>query len=132
MKLVLLSLVLSGALFYTTTAVGQPQPAPGEVAKGDGAIPFEVFAGFQRIEKGNPIFALRPPLWAAATHALVVGDIVHYYWCKRDLGRRWLIMHATAPFISAAPRPKSSPSRTTGSKGSDVQLLRLPGGTTSV
>ncbi|MFC1716531.1 hypothetical protein ACFL6S_22885 [Candidatus Poribacteria bacterium] len=60
------------------------------------AIPFEVFAGFKRIEKGNPILALKPPLWAAATHAIVVQDIVHYIWCKREHGVRWLIMHATA------------------------------------
>ena len=48
------------------------------------AIPFEVFAGFKRIEGGNPIFALNPPLWAAATHAIVVKDTVHYIWCKRE------------------------------------------------
>ena len=61
------------------------------------AIPFEVFVSFRRIEKGNPIFALRPPQWAAATHAIVVGDVVHYIWCKREYGKRWLLMHATAP-----------------------------------
>jgi len=72
-------------------------------AKGKDAIPFEVFASFKRIEKGNPIFALRPPQWAAATHAIVVGDAdgshptVHYIWCKREYGARWLLMHATAP-----------------------------------
>jgi predicted GH43/DUF377 family glycosyl hydrolase len=65
--------------------------------KGKDAIPFEVFAGFRRIEKGNPIFALPPPLWAAATHAIVVDDTVHYFWCKRERGVRWLLMHATAP-----------------------------------
>ncbi len=67
-------------------------PRPGE-----GAIPFEVFASFERIADGNPIIALEPPLWAAATHALVVGDVVHYYWCERTVDRRWLLMHATAP-----------------------------------
>ena len=60
-------------------------------------IPFEVFAGFKRIETGNPIISLPPPLWAAATHAIIVDGTVHYIWCKRDLGVRWLIMHATAP-----------------------------------
>ena len=39
------------------------------------AIPFEVFASFKRIETGNPIIALQPPLWAAATHAIVVDDM---------------------------------------------------------
>ena len=60
-------------------------------------IPFEWFTGFQRIETGNPILALEPPLWAAATHAIIVDETVHYIWCKRDFGVRWLIMHATAP-----------------------------------
>ena len=49
------------------------------------AIPFEMFASFKRIESGNPIFALQPPLWAAATHAIVVDDKVHYIWCKREI-----------------------------------------------
>lgn len=60
-------------------------------------IPFETFASFKRIETGNPIISLTPPLWAAATHAIVIDDTVHYIWCKRDFGVRWLIMHATAP-----------------------------------
>ena len=66
-------------------------------AKDKGAIPFELFASFRRIEKGNPILALPPPQWAAATHAIVVDDTVHYLWCKRERGQRWLVMHATAP-----------------------------------
>jgi predicted GH43/DUF377 family glycosyl hydrolase len=66
-------------------------------SKDQGAIPFRVFAGFKRTEKGNPILALDPPQWAAATHAIVQEDTVHYIWCKREVGARWLIMHATAP-----------------------------------
>ncbi|MAF10928.1 hypothetical protein CMK11_10815 [Candidatus Poribacteria bacterium] len=61
------------------------------------AIPFEAFARFERIETGNPIIALPPPMWAAATHGIVVDDTVHYYWCRRERGARWLLMHATAP-----------------------------------
>jgi predicted GH43/DUF377 family glycosyl hydrolase len=61
------------------------------------AIPFELFASFKRIETGNPILALPPPLWAAATHAIVIDKAVHYIWCKREYGERWLMMHATAP-----------------------------------
>ena len=62
------------------------------------AIPFEVFASFNRIETGNPIISLPPPLWAAATHAIVVDGTVHYIWCKREPDDvRWLMMHATAP-----------------------------------
>jgi len=52
--------------------------------KAKDAIPFELFASFKRIKEGNPILALRPPMWAAATHAIVVGDVVHYIWCKRE------------------------------------------------
>ena len=29
--------------------------------------------------------------------ALVVDDLVHYFWSRRELDRRWLLMHATAP-----------------------------------
>ncbi|TFG73740.1 MAG: hypothetical protein E4H27_00220 [Anaerolineales bacterium] len=64
--------------------------------KDENAIPFEVFASFKRIDKGNPLLALRPPEWAAATHALVVDTTIHYYWCKRTVDNRWLLMHATA------------------------------------
>ena len=66
-------------------------------SKDQDAILFEVFAGFKRIENGNPILALRPPQWAAATHAILINDTVHYIWCKREYGSRWLMMHATAP-----------------------------------
>ena len=65
--------------------------------KREEAIPFEVFASFKRIETGNPILSLPPPFWAAATHAIIIDETVHYIWCKRDIDIRWLIMHATAP-----------------------------------
>ena len=60
-------------------------------------LPFEMFARFKRRATGAPIISLPPPLWAAATHAIAVDSTVHYIWCKRDIGVRWLIMHATAP-----------------------------------
>jgi len=74
----------------------------GDQQKDADAIPFEAFVGFKRV-KGNPIFALQPPQWAAATHAIVVDEadgshpVVHYIWCKREHTVRWLLMHATAP-----------------------------------
>ncbi len=71
-------------------------------ADGPDAIPFSFFAGFKRIEHGNPILALKPPQWAAATHAIVVGDTVHYIWGKRETGARWLLMHSTAPATDPA------------------------------
>ncbi|MFC1997886.1 hypothetical protein ACFLXI_09860 [Chloroflexota bacterium] len=69
-------------------------------SKANRPIPFEFFASFERIEDGNPIIALPPPLWAAATHAIVVADTVHYYWSIRETdqhGELWSLMHATAP-----------------------------------
>ena len=60
-------------------------------------IPFEIFASFKRTETGKPIISLQPPYWAAASHAIIVDDTVHYIWCKRDVDIRWLMMHATAP-----------------------------------
>ena len=67
------------------------------------AIPFEVFAGFERIETGNPVFACEPPEWAAAAHAMVVGDTVHYLWARREHpANRWLMMHSEAPASAPA------------------------------
>ncbi|MEA3367778.1 MAG: hypothetical protein U9R68_06675 [Planctomycetota bacterium] len=65
-------------------------------------LPFDLFARFKRIERGNPIIALPPPEWAAATHAIVVGETVHYIWGKRETGARWLLMHSTAPVADPA------------------------------
>ncbi|MHC4750929.1 MAG: hypothetical protein ACYTFW_13775, partial [Planctomycetota bacterium] len=65
MRLVILIGVLFIAVFWTFTAIGQPQPNPGDEAEAEDAIGFEMFAGFKRIEKANPLFALEPPLWAA-------------------------------------------------------------------
>ena len=72
------------------------------------AIPFELFASFRRANEGNPILALRPPQWAAATHAILIDEadgghpVVHYIWCKREHTVRWLLMHATAPASNPA------------------------------
>jgi predicted GH43/DUF377 family glycosyl hydrolase len=91
-------------------------------------IPFEVFAGFKRINDGDPILALDPPLWAAATHAIVVGDTVHYIWCAREHPVRWVINHATAPVddltdITQDPRnPIVAPSK----KGFDDAGVEYP------
>ena len=60
-------------------------------------IPFELFASFERIADGNPIFACEPPEWAAAAHAIVVGDTVHYLWGRRRKDNYWVLMHSTAP-----------------------------------
>ena len=61
------------------------------------AIPFEVFASFERIPKGNPVFFCEPPEWAAAAHAIVVDGTIHYLWGRRKTGNYWVLMHSTAP-----------------------------------
>ncbi len=58
---------------------------------------FEVFARFRRIRDGNAVFFCEPPEWAAAAHAIVVGDTVHYLWGRRKSGNYWVLMHSTAP-----------------------------------
>ncbi len=60
-------------------------------------IPFEVFAGFERLESVNPIIACEPPEWAAAAHVFVMDDTVHYLWGRRKEGNYWVLMHSTAP-----------------------------------
>ncbi len=130
MKIVLLCVVLSLALSCTSTPTGQRQPAPGDQPRGNDAIPFEVFASFKRIEKGNPILALRPPLWAAATHAIVVDETVHYYWCKRGLKRneRWLMMHATAPVgdLTDITQDARNPILVPSAEGFDSEAVEYP------
>ena len=92
------------------------------------AIPFEFFASFERANEGKPLFALDPPGWAAATHAIVVGSSIHYIWCERSYPPRWLINHATAPVtdplaITQDPRnPIVGPSE----QGFDDQGVEYP------
>ena len=60
-------------------------------------IPFDLFANFERIADGNPLIACDPPEWAAAAHAIVVGETVHYLWGRRRKDNYWALMHSTAP-----------------------------------
>ena len=96
MRPITICAVISLVVCSTCTATAQSEAAPGDQQRETKTIPWEVFAGFKRIERGNPIIALDPPLWAAATHAIVIDETVHYIWCKRQADRRWLMMHATA------------------------------------
>lgn len=100
MRLVLVCVVLSLVVSWSPTAIGQTQPYPGDQTNGEDAIGFKVFASVKMVEKGNPIFALDPPEWAAALHVIVIDGTVHYHWRKRERDACWLIMHTTAP-ISA-------------------------------
>jgi predicted GH43/DUF377 family glycosyl hydrolase len=116
------------AICWITTVIGQPQAIRSNGAENKGAIPFEVFASFKRIEKGNPILALEPPEWAAATHAIVVGETVHYYWCKREFSRRWLMMHATAPVsdLTDITQDARNPIVVPSAKGFDDEAVEYP------
>ncbi len=58
---------------------------------------FEVCARFQRMGEGKAIFYCKPPEWAAAAHAIVVGNTIHYLWGRRQRGNHWVLMHSTAP-----------------------------------
>ena len=130
MKIVLPCVVLSLALSCTSAPPGQPQPAPGDRPETKGAIPFEVFAGFKRSNKGNPILALKPPLWAAATHGLVVDQTMHYFWCKRGPERRerWLLMHATAPAgdLTDITQDARNPILVPSAEGFDSEAVEYP------
>jgi predicted GH43/DUF377 family glycosyl hydrolase len=92
------------------------------------AIPFEAFTGFKRMNEGKPIIALEPPLWAAATHAIVVGDTVHYVWSRRDTGRRWVLMHATAPVgdLTDITQDERNPILEPSEEGFDDEAVEYP------
>lgn len=112
--------VLAIVVPWNSVTVSQP--------KGEGAISFETFANFKRVEGVNPILALEPPFWAAATHAIVIDETVHYIWCKRDYGRRWLIMHATAPISDLADitQDERNPIVIPSEKGFDDEAVEYP------
>ena len=97
MRLLLLTAVLAIALVRASVVLCAPQGRPAGKAARPGAIPFQAFAKFQRLAKGNPVFHCKPPEWAAAAHAIVVGDTVQYLWARRRKDNYWLMMHSTAP-----------------------------------
>ena len=70
--------------------------------KVDSSIPFEVFTKFERYDQGRPLLSMPPPEWAAAAHAIVVGDTVHYFWSRRDQDNFWDLRHSYAPTSNPA------------------------------
>lgn len=58
---------------------------------------FDICASFERLPRGAPLLFRPPPEWAAAAHAIVVDDAVHYLWGRRKEGNYWVLMHSTAP-----------------------------------
>jgi len=60
-------------------------------------IPFEAFARFERLPQASPLLYREPPEWAAAAHAIVLGQTVHYIWARRRADNSWFLMHTHAP-----------------------------------
>ncbi len=58
---------------------------------------FDICASFERLAGDAPLLFRPPPEWAAAAHAIVVDDTVHYLWSRRKEGNYWVLMHSTAP-----------------------------------
>jgi hypothetical protein len=61
------------------------------------AIPFEAFANFRQVPEASPLFYCAPPEWAAAAHAIVAENRIHYIWARRDPHNSWVLMHSSAP-----------------------------------
>jgi predicted GH43/DUF377 family glycosyl hydrolase len=92
-------------------------------------IPFKFFASFKRIEKGNPIIAGKLPEWAAAAHAIVVDQTVHYLWALREQkDRRWTMMHSFAPVSvpSAVKHDRRNPILSPSANGFDNMATEYP------
>ena len=52
------------------------------------SIPFEAFARFERITTKEPLLYCEPPAWAAAAHAIVAEDTVHYLWAEKKAEKK--------------------------------------------
>ena len=75
-------------------------------------IPFETFASFERLTAEEPLLSVEPPAWAAAAHAIVVDEQVHYLsgprrrqrtsGCSCTAGRRRLIQR---PYLTIRAAP---------------------------
>ncbi len=65
-------------------------------------IPFETFAGFERVADASPLLTCPPTQWAAAAHAIVADDTVHYYWSLKTEDDSWSLMHSYAPVENPA------------------------------
>ena len=57
-------------------------------------IPFEDFTNFERVPNASPLLTCGPDEWAAAAHATVAGDRVHYIWSIKNRDSTWNLMHS--------------------------------------
>ena len=94
----------------------------------DKSIPFELFTKFERVENASPLLVTPAPEWAAAAHAIVIGDTIHYIWSKRNKDNFWDLRHSYAPVnqpekLTHDPRnPFLSPPE----KGMDSKSMEYP------
>lgn len=92
------------------------------------AIPFEVFAGFERMPGASPLLVVEEPNWAAAAHVIVVDDTVHYYWSMRDGRNFWDLRHSTAPVsdLTQITHDPRNPIMTPPAQGMDSKSIEYP------
>jgi len=79
------------------TGLSSCTPEKKQKKNGDDSLPFELFSKFERFEKASPLISVPPPNWAAAAHAIVVDDTIHYFWSLRDQNKFWDLRHSYAP-----------------------------------
>lgn len=93
-----------------------------------GAIPFEVFAKFERVEGASPLFTAAPKYWAAAAHAIVVEDTVEYLWSMRDPNNYWDMRHSSAPLadLTKLTHDSRNPILTPPATGMDSKSIEYP------
>ena len=121
-------MILFTIVFSLLILVSACAPESGSEPEQNQAIPFEVFTQFMRVEGASPLFTAPPDKWAAAAHAIVVDDRIHYYWSLRDAKNFWDLRHSTSPVsdlttITHDPRnPILSPSAT----GMDSKSIEYP------
>ena len=98
------------------------------ITRNSDTIPFEAFTNFTRVPKANPMFFREPPEWAAAGHALVVGDTIHYLWARRWPNNSWQLMHSTAPASApaAVEHDPRNPVLTPSDEGFDDYAVEYP------
>ena len=94
----------------------------------DDPIPFTTFARFERLTAKKPLLYYEPPAWAAASHAIVVGDTVHYLWAKKGGDNSWVHMHSSAPVTdpTAVTHDRRNPILRPSADGFDNQGVEYP------
>ena len=92
------------------------------------SIPFETFAHFERLTEKEPLLYCEPPAWAAASHAIVVDDTVHYLWAQKGSNNSWVHMHSSAPTSAptAVTHDQRNPILLPSANGFDNHAVEYP------